>query len=330
MKKIIQKLTAGEILTKDEAKETLLGITNEQYNDAQVTAFLTVYMMRPITAQELNGFREALLEKAVKVDLGTTDALDLCGTGGDGKDTFNISTLAALVAAGAGYTVIKHGNYSVSSSCGSSDVLEACGYTLTNDEETLRKQLIDGNFCYLHAPLFHPSMKAVGPIRKQLEMKTFFNLLGPLVNPVQPRFQLTGVYDLEVADLYNEILSDCREGYRVIHSVDGYDEISLTGDYYEYKNGSRELISPSLFGMDPVKPEDLYGGETIEESAKIFMNVLEGNGTEAQNNAVLINAASAIMTMSVNLTPVEAMAGARASLFNGEALRALTAASGVK
>lgn len=286
--------------------------------------------MRPITAQELNGFREALLEKAVKVDLGTTDALDLCGTGGDGKDTFNISTLASLVCAGAGYTVIKHGNYSVSSSCGSSNVLEACGYTLTNDERILREQLVNGNFCYLHAPLFHPAMKAVGPIRKQLGMKTFFNILGPLLNPVQPNFQITGVYDLTVGDLYNEILSECRTGYRVVHSVDGYDEISLTDDYYEYTNGKRSTVSPELFGVNKVKPEELYGGEGVEEASKIFMNILEGNGTDAQNNVVLVNATSAIMTMSPGLSPKEAFAGAQASLFNGEALRSLKAASEVK
>lgn len=330
MKSTLQRLIKGETLSKDEAREILLGITEEKYNDAQVTVFLTVFMMRPITANELNGFREALLEKAVKVDLGTKDAIDLCGTGGDGKDTFNISTLASLVTAGAGYTVIKHGNYSVSSSCGSSNVLEACGYKLTNDEDILKRQLVNGNFCYLHAPLFHPSMKSVGPIRKALGLKTFFNIIGPLVNPVQPNYQITGVYDLQVGDLYNEILSDCRTAYRVIHSLDGYDEISLTSDYYEYSNGSRSQISPDIFNLPKVKPEELYGGEGVEESAKIFMDILEGRGTEAQNNVVLINAASAIMTMSPGLNPSEAMAGAQASLFNGEALACLKAASEVK
>ncbi len=329
MKSILQRLSSGETLTELEAQDILTGITEERYNEIQITAFLTVFMMRQITPQELNGFRKALIEKSTKIDLGTRDALDLCGTGGDGKDTFNISTLASLVAAGAGYTVIKHGNYSASSTCGSSNVLEACGYKLTNDERILKQQLVDGNFCYLHAPLFHPSLKSVGPIRKSLGVKTFFNILGPLVNPVQPAYQIVGVYNREIGQLYSEVLKTCRSGYRVVHSLDGYDEISLTSDFIEFYNGTESIVSPREYNLSPILPNDLFGGESVNEAADIFMNVLEGRGTEAQNSVVLINAAAAIRTMSAGLNPAEAMAGARASLFNGEALRSLKAASEV-
>lgn len=330
MKKILERLINGEILSKDEAKEILHNITEEKYNNSQVTAFLTVFMMRDITANELDGFREALLEKSIKIDLGTTDAIDLCGTGGDGKDTFNISTLTALVVAGAGYPVIKHGNYSSSSSCGSSNVLEACGYTLTNDEKILKKQLNQGNFCYLHAPLFHPSMKSVGPIRKELGVKTFFNIIGPLVNPVQPAYQLTGVYNLKVGKLYRDILSKHREGFKIVHSIDGYDEISLTDSFIEYDKNGESKLSPSDFKLNSVKPKELASGSSVEEATKIFMSILEGKGTEAQNSVILANATEAIRTMSPNLSISEAMAGAKASLFNGEALRALKAVVEVK
>lgn len=329
MKSTLLRLTKGEILSEIEAFDILTGITEERYNEPQITAFLTVYMMRQITAQELNGFRKALIEKSIKLNLGTKDALDLCGTGGDGKDTFNISTLASLVAAGSGYTVIKHGNYSASSACGSSNVLEACGYKLTNNEEILKQQLVDGNFCYLHAPLFHPSLKSVAPIRRSLGVKTFFNILGPLVNPVQPAYQIVGVYNREIGQLYSDVLKTCRSGYRVVHSLDGYDEISLTSDFLEFYNGKESVVSPREYNLSLVQPNDLWGGNSVDEAAEIFMNILEGRGTESQNNVVLVNAAAAIRTMSAGLSSVEAMAGARASLFNGEALRSLKAASEV-
>ncbi len=331
MKEILQRLIEGEKLSTQESKEVLGNITDNKYNEYEITAFLTIYMMRPITPKELNGFREALVERAVKVNLDPKGAIDLCGTGGDGKDTFNISTLAALITAGAGYRVIKHGNYGVSSSCGSSNVLEACGYTLTNDEKVLQKQLEVGNFCYLHAPLFHPSMKAVAPIRRGLGMKTFFNLLGPLVNPIQPEFQIAGVFDTEVAELYQAILTPIRKNFAVLHSCDGYDEISLTDNFYRYNQLGEEVINPESLGFSKVKPEELFGGESVEDSKKIFMTILEGEGTEAQNSAVLVNAAAAIHTIKGAETSfADALEEAKESLFGKSALNVLKTVCEVK
>ena len=316
-------MTKGAILTKEEAKEALIGITEEKYPTAQVTAFLTVYMMRSITAQELDGFREALLEKAVKIDLGTVNAVDLCGTGGDGKDTFNISTIASLVVASAGYKVIKHGNVGVSSSCGSSDVLSACGYTLTADEAILKTQLEESNFCYIHAPLFHPSLKTVGPIRKDLGLKTFFNMIGPLVNPVQPKFQLVGTYDMNVAELYYPILKEHRDTFTIVHSTDGYDEISLTADFHAITRHEAEEISPESLGFSRINPADLTGGNSIDSAKEIFLPVLSGKGTEAQNSAVIMNAATAINTMEGQNDFAGAVEKAKEALLSGKGLEVL-------
>lgn len=330
MKQILMRLTAGEILSREEAKEILLKITDGIFSDIEISSFLTVYMMREITAQELNGFRDALLQKAVKPNLDGSNAIDLCGTGGDGKDTFNISTLTSFVVAGAGYKVIKHGNASVSSSCGSSDVLAACGYKLTNDDSILQKQLDESNFCYLHAPLFHPAMASVGPVRKTLKLKTFFNMIGPLVNPVQPAFQMVGVFSPFVGDLYNEILKDCREYYAIVYSDDGYDEISLTDSYTILNSEYKQHFEPSYGEVRKTQPEQLFGGETIEDAKTIFLNILNGHCTAAQTEVVLINAAHAIQVIDNDLPFLDAFQKAEDSLLDGKALEVLNKVTEIK
>ena len=231
MKQILNDLYQQKKLSKTQAKEILINIAASKYNDAHLASFMTVFMMRPITVDELSGFRDALKELAIKVDLSDFNTIDIVGTGGDGKDTFNISTLTSFILAGTGQKVAKHGNYSVSSQSGSSDMLESFGYQFTNDENTLKQQLETANICFLHAPKFHPAMKAVGPTRKALALKTFFNMLGPLVNPSSPQNQLLGTFNLEVARLYNYILQEENSNYGIVHALDGYDEISLTSRF---------------------------------------------------------------------------------------------------
>lgn len=281
MKEILQKLTSHLTLQREEAKEILKRITRGEFNNSQVSAFMTVYMMRMITVEELAGFRDALLELCLVTDLSEFNTIDLCGTGGDGKNTFNISTLASFVVAGTGNKVVKHGNYGVSSACGSSNVMEHFGYKFTNDRDKLRSQLDDANICFLHAPLFHPAMKSVAPIRRELSVKTFFNLLGPMVNPASPRNQITGVWNLETARLYNYIYQQTEKFYTILYSLDGYDEISLTSEFKLISNGEEELLSPEKTGFRTLKPEEISGGKNVEESARIFIDILEGKGTGA-------------------------------------------------
>ncbi len=323
MKEILTRLTNGEKLSREEAKATLFKITEGIYSDIEISSFLTVYMMRDITAEELGGFRDALLEKAVKPNLDGSNAIDLCGTGGDGKDTFNISTLTSFVVAGAGYKVIKHGNASVSSACGSSDVLAAVGYKLTNDEDILQRQLDAANFCYLHAPLFHPAMASVGPVRKTLKLKTFFNMIGPLVNPVQPAYQMVGVFSPFVGELYKDILRECREGYGIVYSDDGYDEISLTDSYNIVNDKSNQEFGASFGEVTKTKPEELFGGAGIEDAKKILLDILSGKGTRAQSEVVIINAAHAIQIINSELSFIEAFEQAENSLLEGKALDVL-------
>src|SRR5210317_386114 len=229
MKAILNRLIQHQQLSKEEARQMIINIAEGQYNTSQIASFLTVYMIRSISLEELEGFREALLELCIAIDLSEFNAIDLCGTGGDNKDTFNISTLSAFVTAGAGVNVTKHGNYGVSSSCGSSNVLEYLGIKFSNNFDFLRKSIEKCGICILHAPLFHPAMKHVAPIRKELGLKTFFNILGPLVNPSFPKNQIVGVYSLELARLYSYLFQKTKKNYAIIHSLDGYDEISLTG-----------------------------------------------------------------------------------------------------
>ena len=324
MKAILNDLYQHKRLTKNEAKQVLIDIAKENYNEAHLASFLTVFMMRPITVDELAGFREALLELAIKVDLSEFNTIDIVGTGGDGKDTFNISTLTSFVVAGTGQKVAKHGNYSVSSKSGSSDMLESFGYEFTNDESVLKSQLEKANICFLHAPKFHPAMKAVGPVRKALQLKTFFNMLGPLVNPSFAQNQLLGTFNLEVARLYNYILQEEGTNYGIVHALDGYDEISLTGGFKLFTKQGEQLITPEDLGVQRVEQSDIYGGNSVEEAAKIFKTILNGEGTEAQNRTVLTNAAFALTIIDSNKDFSTAFEEAKSSLFSGKAKECLT------
>ena len=297
MKKLLQYLFEHKTLTREEAKEVLVQISQGVYNEHEVTSFVTVYLMRSITIEELMGFRDALLSLAVKVDLGVDNAIDIVGTGGDGKDTFNISTLACFIVAGAGQPVVKHGNYGASSVSGSSNVMEQLGYTFKNDQTVLSKEVKEAGICFLHAPLFHPALKSVGPIRRNIGVRTFFNMLGPIVNPAQPKYQLIGVYNLEMARIYNYVLQSLGKEFTLINSLDGYDEISLTTDTKIVTNKGEFTLSPYLLGKKRVMPADLAGGETVEAAAGIFKNIIQGKGTWSQNAVVLANAA-----MALNLT----------------------------
>ncbi|MCF6169299.1 anthranilate phosphoribosyltransferase [Lutibacter sp.] len=324
MKKILNKLFEQQRLTKQEAKEVLFQIAKEKYNTSQLASFLTVFMMRPISVNELAGFREALLELALKIDLSEFNTIDLCGTGGDGKNTFNISTLTSFVVAGTGNKVAKHGNYGVSSVSGSSNMLEYLGCKFTNDEATLKSQIDKANICFLHAPLFHPAMKAVGPVRKELGLKTFFNMLGPLVNPSNPQNQLVGVFNLEVARVYNYLLQETTKNYGIIYSIDGYDEISLTSAFKLFTKENEQLITPENLGLKTVQQSEIFGGNSVADSAKIFVSILDGNGTEAQNNAVLANAAFALKIIDNNKLFEAAFEEAKESLVSLKAKECLS------
>ena len=323
MKDIINQLAANQPLSTEKAKEVLGDITTEKYNAAQVTAFLTAYIMRKITSEELLGFREALLERCIKIDFTDFNTIDLCGTGGDGKNTFNISTLSSLVVAGAGYKVAKHGNYSASSASGSSSVMEYFGVKFTNEEDKLKRMLDKTGMAYLHAPLFHPALKSVGPIRRELGMKTFFNILGPLLNPAMPQNQITGVFDLDTMDLYNKVFKASDTNYNIIYALDGYDEISLTGDFKIITNTEELIMSPKQLGFPLLRQDDLYGGDSVEEAANIFKNILEGNGSEAQNCAVYANSAMAMRTIDSKKSIEQCVEDAKKSILDGKAKEVL-------
>lgn len=294
MKKILQYLFEHKTLSKEKAKEVLVNIGKGMYNEHEVTAFMTVYLMRSITIEELQGFRDALLELCVKADFNGFETMDIVGTGGDGKNTFNISTLSCFIVAGAGQKVAKHGNYGASSISGSSNVMEQLGYTFKSDNDKLKMEIEEAGICFLHAPLFHPALKTVGPIRKNLAMRTFFNMLGPMANPAHPTYQLVGVYSLEMARIYNYLLQQTEKAFTIIHSLDGYDEISLTNDTKVITNEGERIMTPEQLGKRMVSANDLSGGNSVEEAAKIFTTVLKGEGTFAQNAVVLANAAMAL------------------------------------
>ena len=323
MKKILEKLFDHNYLEYEESKKVLKEISSKKYNNSQVASFLTVFKMRNPSVQEIEGFRDALLDLCVKIDLSSDfETIDLCGTGGDGKNTFNISTISSFVVAGAGYKVTKHGNYGVSSSCGSSDVLQQLGIKLSNDDDYLKKCLDKGNFCYLHAPLFHPAMKNVAGVRKELEFKTFFNILGPLVNPLQPKNQLCGVYNLEISRLYGYVFENSKKNYSILYSLDGYDEISLTSDFMKISRNDSTLNSPDYFGFNKINPDEIKGGESIKDSASIFTKILENKATKSQTDVVLANSAIAIQTIT-NKTIDECLSIARQSIDSGSALNCL-------
>ena len=322
MKETLNKLINHDILSKDDAKQILVNIAKGDYNTSQIAAFLTVYMMRSITIEELEGFRDALLELCLAVDLSAYNPIDLCGTGGDGKDTFNISTLASFVTAGAGVKVTKHGNYGVSSKCGSSNVMEFLGIKFSSEAGFLEKSIDEAGICVLHAPLFHPAMKNVAPIRRELGVKTFFNMLGPMVNPAFPKNQIVGVFNLELARMYGYLYQNTDKNFTVLHALDGYDEISLTGNTKTISNTSEGMIKPSDFGLKAIQQSEIVGGDSIEESAQIFLNVLQGKGTEAQNNVVCANAGVAIATVE-NCSIKDGFEKAKESLVSGKGLKAL-------
>lgn len=322
MKKILNHLFEHKVLTKDQAKEILTNIAKGGiYNNSQIAAFLTVFIMRSITVDELAGFREAMLELCISLDLSDYDPIDLCGTGGDSKNTFNISTISSFVAAGAGVAVAKHGNYGVSSVSGSSNMMQHFGYTFTNNFDELKRKIETTNICFLHAPLFHPAMKNVGPIRRELGVKTFFNMLGPMVNPAFVKKQLVGVFSLELARLYGYLYQQTDKRFIILHSLGGYDEISLTGDFKYMDNSGEHLLGPTDLGLNTLQEEDLFGGNTIEEAAKIFENILKNEGTEAQKQVVIANAGMAIHCSKPELSIEDSLAAAQESLESGNALR---------
>lgn len=322
MKAILNRLIQYEQLSKEEARQMIISIADGQYSPIQIASFLTVYMMRSISLEELEGFREALLELCIAIDLNEFETIDLCGTGGDGKDTFNISTLSSFVTAGAGVRVAKHGNYGVSSGCGSSNVLEALGINFSNDQDYLKRCIDQAGICILHAPLFHPAMKNVAPVRRDLGVKTFFNMLGPLVNPSFPKNQLTGVFNLELARLYHYLFQKTDTNFTVLYALDGYDEISLTGATKAFSQNIERVLTPQDFGLLPLKAEDIAGGDSVDSSAEIFMNVIQNNGTQAQHDVVCANAGMAIAT-ALNLSPIDGFEKAKESLASGKALEAL-------
>ncbi len=329
MKAILNRLYHHERLSKSEAKKILVEIASEKYNEAHLASFMTVFMMRPITVDELSGFRNALKELSIKVDLSDFDTIDIVGTGGDGKDTFNISTLTSFIVAGTGQKVAKHGNYSVSSQSGSSDMLANFGYTFTNNESELRSHLEKANICFLHAPKFHPAMKAVGPTRKALALKTFFNMLGPLVNPSSPKNQLLGTFNQEIARLYNYILQDEDINYGIVHALDGYDEISLTSGFKLFTKNGEQIINPEDLGQKRIQQSEIFGGNSVADAAKIFTNILDGNGTEAQNNVVLTNAAFALKIVDQRKSFETAFLEAKESLFSLRAKQTLEKLVGI-
>ena len=321
MKKILNHLFEHKTFSREESKEILTNITLGKYNSSQMAAFMAAYCMRSITVEELEGFRDGMLELCLKTDLSDYELIDLCGTGGDGKDTFNISTLASFVVAGAGYKVSKHGNYGVSSGCGSSNVMEYLGYKFRNDIDHLKKSLDDAGICFLHAPLFHAAMKTVAPIRKELGVKTFFNMLGPLVNPARPKYQMVGVFSLELARLYAYLYQKSKTGYTIVHALEGYDEISLTCDFKTFSPAGEHIHSISDLGFEKIDPAKIGGGSTVQESAEIFKAVLDGDGSTEQNNVVLCNAAVAIRTIKPEKSFADCFYEAEESLNSGMALR---------
>ncbi len=294
MKTVLKELFKGKRLSFQESKDALLEVGKGNINNSLISSFLTVFMMRNIEGEELEGFRAAMLELCNPVNLGEIKTIDMCGTGGDGKNTFNVSTTSSFVVAASGIKVAKHGNYGVSSGVGSSNVIEHLGYQFKGDEKTLKSEIQNSGITFFHAPLFHPAMRFVGPVRKELGLKTFFNMIGPLVNPSKPNYQLTGVYDPSILPLYNHVLNNNLERYAILHSEDVYDEISLTSDFYIYSHNGVEKLSPSDLGLSKLKPEEIGGGDSVDYAARVLTNVLIGKGTKAQHEVVAANAGVAI------------------------------------
>lgn len=319
MKQTLYRLFEHQYLGREEARQILQGIAEGRYNDAQIASLITVFLMRSISVEELTGFREALLDMRLPIDLADYRPIDIVGTGGDGKNTFNISTCASVVVAGAGYNVVKHGNYGATSVSGASNVMEQHGVRFTADADRLRASLDDCHIAYLHAPLFNPALKAVAPVRKSLGVRSFFNMLGPLVNPVIPAYQLLGVYNLPLLRLYNYTYQESGTRFAVVHSLDGFDEISLTADFKVAMPEKEKLYTPEMLGFARCTEADLDGGSTPEEAARIFDAVLRGTATAAQKNCVIANAAFAIQVICPEKKIDACLAEARESLESGRA-----------
>lgn len=323
MKEVLQYLFNHNTLTKSQAKSLLIEIAQNKFNENEVTAFVTVFLMRTITLDELEGFRDALLRLANPVDLEWDDLLDIVGTGGDGKNTFNISTLASFIVAGTGQKVAKHGNYGVSAISGASNVLEELGVQFKTHSEELNKDLEKANLCFIHAPLFHPALKTVAPLRKGLGLRTFFNILGPLVNPAKPQFSMIGVYNLEIARLYQYLLQKNDRNYTLVHSLDGYDEISLTSDTKIFDQNGEHIFSTQDLGFETILPETIFGGNSKKEAAKTFLDILDGKGSNEQNAVVLANAATALKSTNKFGGYEDCLALSKESLESGKALQCL-------
>ncbi len=321
MREILNHLFEHKTLTREEAGRVLTNIAGGNYSESEIAAFLTVYLMRSITVDELSGFRDALLNLCIRIDLSEFDPMDVCGTGGDGKDTFNISTLSTFVLAGAGINIAKHGNYSVSSSCGSSNIMEHFGYKFSTDKDKLKNELDKSGVCFLHAPLFNPAMKNVVPVRRALKIKTFFNMLGPMVNPSFPRKQLIGVYSLELARLYNYLYQQSSMKYMILFSLDGYDEVSLTSDFKYILNGVEQIVSPETLNYKRAMPSELNGGHSIPEASELFIKILRGEGTGMQNNVVTANAQMALKCNHQEKSFDECREIAADSLLSGKAYK---------
>ena len=322
MKQILSRLFEHQNLTREEARQIMLRMGNGEFNDSQIAAFISVYLMRSITVDELLGFREALLEQCIHIDLSDFETVDIVGTGGDNKNTFNISTLSCFVVAGAGGKVAKHGNYGVTSTSGASNVLEHFGYKFTNNADVLKKSVDASGVAFLHAPLFNPAMKAVAPVRKNLGIRTLFNVLGPLVNPSKPQCQVLGVYNIKLARLYNYLYQTTSMRYAIVHALDGYDEISLTHDLKWIDQQGERVCTPQQLGFKNTIESDLYGGQTIPEAAGIFTNVLNNSATESQTNVVIANTAVALHTLNPNKDWATSCNEARESLRSGKAKQA--------
>jgi anthranilate phosphoribosyltransferase len=328
MKKILNHLFEYKSLGRSQAKEVLLNISNGMYNESEISAFITVFLMRSVTIEELQGFRDALMELCLQIDLAGYELLDIVGTGGDGKNTFNISTLASFVVAGTGTKVAKHGNYAATSISGSSNVMEQLGYRFKTNADQLKQELDNANICFLHAPLFHPALKVVATTRKNLGVRTFFNMLGPLVNPASPAFKLIGVYSLEMARVYNYLLQQNDTAFTIIHSLDGYDEISLTGDTKIIDANGERIMSAESLGKRTVAAADIFGGTTAEESAKIFLKIIKGEGTWAQNAVVIANAAMGLQCTGKYKNYEDCYQAAVQSLESGSAYKTLQMITG--
>lgn len=323
MKETLARLIAGEKFSRSEAKQILLNITEQKYSNEQIAALLTGIQMRGITVDELLGLRDGILQTGTSVDLSPYKVVDIVGTGGDGKNTFNISTCTCFVVAGAGYKVAKHGNYAATSVSGAGNVIEQHGVKFTADNDKLKKSIEECGFVYMHAPLFAHAMKFVAPVRKALAVPTCFNLLGPIVNPCKPQCQVLGVANLDQMRLYKNVLSQISESYAIVSSLDGYDEISLTSDFKVAATAVEKIYTCKELGLSQVRPNEIYGGATKEDACKIFDNVLKNEALPSQKSVVLANAAFAICTFNPQRPIEDCMAEAKESLESGKAYEVL-------